>query len=612
LLGGQIAEVRNFFLNHKREIDAQWTKVSEAVPVRTGPAFLFNAHMPASDAELRAALPPRSKIEKLVSRFFNSLDPAVQVLHYKTFHDRMNAYFVDPKSQSTAWVGLLYATITLAMQSYSKVGDEPPEWKGRTREMAAEFRLRTVQALVACDYTKPNMYTIETLVLYVHGEYSNRMEVDMGLWLVIGMIVRLAMRMGYHRDAEQFNNLTPYQAEMRRRVWLFVRQCDILFSSQLALPNMVKPWDCDTQFPRNLFDDEFTIESKELPPARPDNEATPMSYILSKARLAYMLGDIIEDTQAINGRPVTYDDIMQKDQKLRDVQASIPPHLQLKPLSDSVLDPSSLLMQRYYLDILYQKSLCVLHRRYISRAPSNPRYAHSRRTAVEASMQLLSIQELLHRECEPGGRLNQMMWFVTSLHKSDFLLGAMIVCLDLNYDATAAQYDRFFWTPEQRANMLRALETGLAIWERDAGVSMEAFKAAKILRIMLEKLRSQRDALPPQSTADAFALFDEEQQEHSAAMTLGMLSSGGLPPNTAAMFAGVGVGPMTTTPGRVDTAMGEGGGYVDGTAVNGGGPASPFSQIFGAGAAASITDLPENLDWVSGRPLLRVFFFSDF
>lgn len=95
-----------------------------------GPVFLFNTNPPATDAELRAGLPPRSKIEKLVSRFFNSLDPAIQILHYRTFHDRMDAFFADPSSQSTAWIGLLYATLTLAMQSYSRVGDEPPEWKG--------------------------------------------------------------------------------------------------------------------------------------------------------------------------------------------------------------------------------------------------------------------------------------------------------------------------------------------------------------------------------------------------------------------------------------------------------------------------------------------------
>lgn len=65
---------------------------------------------------------------------------------------------------------------------------------GRTREMVHEYRNRTVQALVTCDYTKPNVYTIETLILYVHGEYSTRMDVDMELWLVVGTVVQLAVR----------------------------------------------------------------------------------------------------------------------------------------------------------------------------------------------------------------------------------------------------------------------------------------------------------------------------------------------------------------------------------------------------------------------------------
>jgi hypothetical protein len=139
-------------------------------------------------------LPPRAKIEKLVARFFNSLDPFVQMLHHKTFHERLEAFFADPKSQSLAWIGLLYATLTLAMLSYSKVGDEPPEWKGRTNELAAEYRGRTVQSLATCDYTRPNVYTVETLVLYVHAEYSTRLDVDFGLYLVVGTVVQVAMR----------------------------------------------------------------------------------------------------------------------------------------------------------------------------------------------------------------------------------------------------------------------------------------------------------------------------------------------------------------------------------------------------------------------------------
>jgi hypothetical protein len=65
---------------------------------------------------------------------------------------------------------------------------------GRTLTIASEYRLRTVQCLVTSDYTRSVDNTIETLMLYVHGEYSIRSGAEVALWIIIGMIVRLAMR----------------------------------------------------------------------------------------------------------------------------------------------------------------------------------------------------------------------------------------------------------------------------------------------------------------------------------------------------------------------------------------------------------------------------------
>jgi hypothetical protein len=96
-----------------------------------GPAFLFGAHALITEGELRAGLPSRSAVEKLVSRFFNSLDPSVYTLHYPTFHKQLNKHFQDPTSTCIVWLGLLYSILCLAMQSYNKIGDEPPEWKGK-------------------------------------------------------------------------------------------------------------------------------------------------------------------------------------------------------------------------------------------------------------------------------------------------------------------------------------------------------------------------------------------------------------------------------------------------------------------------------------------------
>jgi len=209
--------------------------------------------------------------------------------------------------------------------------------------------------------------------------------------------------------------------------------------------------------------------------------------------------------------------------------------------------------------------------------------------------------------------MRAMKWFISSLTKADYLLGAMVVCLDLHYDLMAESlserppgYDMYFWTPDQRAEMLQALEASQAIWKESSESSMEAYKASHILGIMLEKLKApkQEPKTDGPTTNDVFAQFDEEnlKPEHSAAMTLGMLS-GGLSPNTAAMFNSM------QSPGgtryNVDMNMGDsssGSGLTPNFGLDSSNPfgsinnvASPFS--FFGGTGQGLMDMPANIDW---------------
>jgi hypothetical protein len=129
----QIAEVKNYFSNHKKEIEKNYEKIKQSKPstARDGPAFLFSAHTAATDTDLRAEVPSKSAVDKLVTRYFNSYDPAVHILHSPTFHKQLQAHWQDPSKTSIVWLGLLYSLLCLAMQSYHKIGDEPLEWKGK-------------------------------------------------------------------------------------------------------------------------------------------------------------------------------------------------------------------------------------------------------------------------------------------------------------------------------------------------------------------------------------------------------------------------------------------------------------------------------------------------
>lgn len=610
-----IAEVKTYFAAHKKDLEKKYEYIKQSKPstAKDGPAFLFDTTTSVTDAELRAEIPSKTEVEKLVTRYFNSYDPAIYVVHAPSFHKQLQNHWQDPSSTSIVWLGLLYSVMTLAMQSYHKIGDEPVEWKGRTLELAAEFRLRTVQCLINSDYTKSSTFTIETLVLYVHGEYSGSWDAEVSIWVIVGMIARLAMRMGYHRDPSNFAGISPYQGEMRRRLWSFIRQMDVMFSFQLALPGMIRDSDCDASLPRNIFEDEFGLDTKVLPPSRPLTDPTPISYIITKAQITLEFGLILEEINAVSGAKISYDEVLKRDSRLRDIRSKMSPHLKLRPMEECTHEPANLLMQRFNLDIMWQKTMCVLHRKYIARARLNHRYTHSRRACVDASMEILRHQAKLHIESQPGGRMRTMKWFISSLTKHDYLLAAMIVCLDLHYDSLSEaaptcpiNYDKYFWTPAQRENMLQVLETSQQIWNESAEASIEAYKASNIIGVMLETIKAPKVSKPEcPTTAEVFAQFDQDnlKPEHSAAMTLGMLS-GGLSPNSAAIF-NTGQSPRGTFyPNNYDITMGDSSTSTGLTPNFPMDPSNPFAlnsipspfSAFGNTGTGTSTGF-DNLDW---------------
>ncbi|GKU13734.1 transcription factor [Fusarium langsethiae] len=601
-----ISEVKNYFTSHKKELESSYERVKSSKPqaAREGPTLLLGA-MPASEIEIRAELPPKSAVLTLCGRYFNSMDNAVNIIHGPTFQQQLKDHWQDPNKTPIMWLGMLYSVLCLAMLSYHKVGDEPPEWRGRTLELANEYRLRTVQCLIKSDYTKPNEYTVETMILYVFGEYSSRWDADLGLWLIVSLIVRIAFRMGYHRDAKWFPTITPFQAEMRRRTWALVRMSDVIFSHQVSLPSMIYENDCDTQLPNNIFDDEFHPDIKELPPSRPSTVATPIAYMIAKSRLCNELGNILQATGQV-GKHVPYDEIIRFDAKLRQIMQELPPHLKLTTLEGSH-DPVTLIIARFNVDILYQKILCLLHRKYLPRARQSPRYAHSRRAAIEASLTALDHLAVLYRESQSNGRLRSVGWFVKSIATKDFTLPAMLIILDLHFDNIAAQSSvrqgaeaATMWDDDQRSKMIGSLETARKIWNTLADTSMEAFKAAKVIDIMLDKIKdpASSDADMPGVPSPMPGLMSGLGADISPPMAPGFVSPNSLPefnatanpfstPNPAA-FIGMDFG--MPGPEGIDF-------QTDGFA--GAGPASPFSSMFsnlGASNNAGM-DMAANFDW---------------
>ena len=560
----EIGEVKNYFVSHKREYEAQMEKVAQTRKdmggdVGAGPALLFGATIPPSRSEILGQIPSRYMSDILIGRYFNTFDPATHILHGPTFQRQYNSHWQDSSKTSIVWVAMLFAMMRLAMLSYGREGDEPPEFRGKCQDLASNFRTQMAHCLITADYTKPHNHIIETLIFHLHAEYTSNRDAEASVWVLSGMITRLAMRMGYHRDPKLFPNLSPFAGEMRRRIWTFVRSADLLFSFQVALPSMIRIGDSDTDLPNNLFDDEFDEDSTVLPPSRPQTEATPISYMIAKGRLSFGFGRVLEEINGVDRKG--YDEILKIDRGLRDIYEAIPEYLKLKPMREMSLAPISLIMARFSLATVYHKSQCVLHRRYMRLARNNNRYTFSRRSCLESALQLLNFQAIQHQASQERGRLRSVRSHVNSLTTHDFLLAATVVCMDLYDHRERSEND--VSTPSTsvsggsvsqgsnasdgayvpglaatRDDLLKALEDSREVWIANRDLSIEAYKASELLNVLLEHLR-----LPYSPTAATIGTLPQQRQnkqtpqqgasndEQTAAMTLGMLQSGAMGQN---------------------------------------------------------------------------------
>lgn len=204
----------------------------------TGLGFLIGSSNFVSREQLISSVPEKKVADRLLSLWFNSPDPFKPIIHAPTFQDEYRRFWRNPQETPTMWLGLLYAILSLAASFGLRDTDPTSPTAQAILADVNKYHTLCGSAAVLADFTKPKQYTIECLILYSAGLRSN--DAFVNVWLMIGLIVRLALRMGYHRDPASYPAISTFDGEMRRRVWAIISMIDVLISFQLGLPSMVR------------------------------------------------------------------------------------------------------------------------------------------------------------------------------------------------------------------------------------------------------------------------------------------------------------------------------------------------------------------------------------
>lgn len=456
--------------------------------VLPGPALLYSNNGGITKDEALAAVPPRPVADRLIYHFFNAVYQIPVVMHSLTFLKDYEQFWKNPLDASFRWLGLLFSILSLSAHPAETsqdelVGFQLPSQVGQAdpKSLTRYYRRKTAECLVSSKYTNPGPYTMETLIFYFTAENFESNDTQFDLCLICGIIIRIAMRAGYHRDPSHVPGLSPFQCEMRRRLWATIVHLDMVTSFPNGLPRMLQNIQSDTLDPKNLLDKDFGPDTVTMPESRPDSDVTAISFFRTRSMLLRALGTVEDSISSVG--PKSESDIKRLEQILHDARRSIPDCFRIRPLSECLMDSPELLLQRIFLDMSFHKGLCIIHRHCLKPEQFHTPSMHSRNSCVEASLALLMHQRILWQEALPGGRFCSIKWKISSLANEYFLLATTAICLLVHRNLRdGADKDQ----PRQ-AEMINALSMSSEVWQASFNSSREARRAVNAIQFVLHE-----------------------------------------------------------------------------------------------------------------------------
>ncbi|KAK0752018.1 hypothetical protein B0T18DRAFT_320084 [Schizothecium vesticola] len=472
---------------------------SSPVPSDTDMLLLLGSS-PMSKREMLSVLPPRPDVDRLIRRYFGASSPTQIVVHQPTFMRQYNDFWQDPWHVPMEWLALLLMIVSQGIVFAIYAAPDEIECIHGTSQPDKYRRLRAAAgwALVASKYTSPSHTKMQAYLLYVATEFMTNRTSSANCYVLSSVAIRLMLQMGLHRDPSKLPNISPFDGEMRRRLWHLAAQIELLTSFHMGLPSMLNGLEADVNPVSNLGDEDIYPGMSALPPSKPDSEQTQMTYARWKSQICAIFGQIAAQTNSIT--VPAYSEVMRLDALLEAKWKQVPAFMKVKSMEESMSDPPAIIHQRFGLASLYQKSRCILHRRYITEAIPKKEHAYSRRVCLEGAEEMLRYQDAIHLATLPGGVLRQHGWFLAALATYDFLIAAMIVYVLYqsetypDAETLGERKETGATSPPSKEDLVEMLRRSHRIWLIVTLDNSAAKKAADILETMLTKIEQSKKA----------------------------------------------------------------------------------------------------------------------
>lgn len=272
-LSEEVAEMRDILDDPTEDEDDYPSPGSGSSATANHQGFLFN--FSSTILDLRPFHPPQEQIPLYWNIFKTNVDPIIKLLHVPHYERLLSQASEDLDHVSKPMEVFMFSVYYAAVTTLSP--DDCLIHLGLEKQATLrKYRFATEQALARTGFlSTQELIVLQAMLLFL--TCVRRSDDTRYVWTLTGLLIRLAVALGVHRDGEQFG-VSPFETEMRRRLWWQICTLDVRASEDHGTDPSIIEQTFDTKFPLNINDDDLTPSMKE-PPAEHEG-ATDMTFDL--------------------------------------------------------------------------------------------------------------------------------------------------------------------------------------------------------------------------------------------------------------------------------------------------------------------------------------------
>ncbi|KAL5085294.1 fungal-specific transcription factor domain-containing protein [Trichoderma sp. SZMC 28011] len=225
--------------------------------------------------------PSPVQVLQLWQIYIDNINPLLKITHVPSIQSKIIEATSRPHEAPKNIEALMFGIYVISINSIEDA--EIQRIFGESKqELLGRYFPALQQALVNASFMRiPDPLTLQAYLLYL---MTVRWYIDpRQVFCMMGIAIRIAQRMGLHRDPDGYG-LSPFEVEQRRRLWWTLVSYDRRVGEMTGSTVTALTSGCDCKKPLNVNDSDLHADGKE--PPKPHTGPTEMLFALTRVELS--------------------------------------------------------------------------------------------------------------------------------------------------------------------------------------------------------------------------------------------------------------------------------------------------------------------------------------